>query len=182
MVTEYKDWSPTQVDSCGLNLEDRQDWLVAPVILTRDSECLEQSNFHTAKEMLKEVEHEEHEFGHWACGWLRIILVSPEHLELVEDMEECVRDHICLNSEHYSDLLAEERWHNFEVNTVPIFCNFFDVDVTDEIIGALYVFCEKNDLLREDGFLENEDQQEILDDPELVDIFEGKKHGRMDME
>lgn len=50
---KYKDFSPTGLDSMGLGLPNRQDWLVAPVVRTRDSGPLEESNFEVALEILK---------------------------------------------------------------------------------------------------------------------------------
>ena len=78
----YKDWAPTGHDTRGLALDDKQDWLVAPVIRTRDSDCLEESNYACARRLLAKADvegedWEDHRFGHWACGWLEIILVRP---------------------------------------------------------------------------------------------------------
>ena len=79
----YKDWAPSAHDMRGLGLEDRQAWFVAPLIHTRDSDVLEQSNWHAFRcEMERAdpegVDWEEHSFNHWACGWFEIVLLRPD--------------------------------------------------------------------------------------------------------
>ena len=81
-LTAYKDWSPTQFDHKGLGCEDQQEWLVVPVILTRDSGCLETSNFECAREMLASADPDgctwaSPSFNHWGPGWIQILLVKP---------------------------------------------------------------------------------------------------------
>lgn len=75
----YGEYAPTELDCFGLSLPDRQDWLVAPVSQTRDSEPLEESNFAVALDRLggEGDNVEVHCFGHWACGWFEIILIRP---------------------------------------------------------------------------------------------------------
>ena len=77
----YSEFSPTGFDSKGLNA-DRYgigSWLVLPTGQNRDSDDLEKSNFTNALEMLggESEDVEVHRFGHWACGWFEIILVTP---------------------------------------------------------------------------------------------------------
>jgi hypothetical protein len=81
-LQRYGDFRPTQFDSRGLGLEDRQDWTVAPVSQTRDSDTLAQSNFRTVERDLERIDpdgsdHETHRFGHWGPGWFEIILARP---------------------------------------------------------------------------------------------------------
>lgn len=76
----YREWAPTKYDSKGIFLSDRQDWLVLPVLRSRDATVLEESNFETALDRLAgkgEGDYEIHRFGHWANGWFEIILVRP---------------------------------------------------------------------------------------------------------
>lgn len=75
----YRDYKPTSYDSAGLSLPDRQDWLVAPVIQTRDSDCLEQSNFASLLGSIggESDTVEVHSFNHWGPGWFEIILIDP---------------------------------------------------------------------------------------------------------
>lgn len=75
----YKQHRPTAFDPAGAFLPDRQEWLVAPVSRTRDSEVLAESNFQAFLDGLGgESEHVEvHRFGHWGPGWYEIILIDP---------------------------------------------------------------------------------------------------------
>jgi hypothetical protein len=80
-MRRYSEWKPSQFDTPGLSLPDRQDWFVVPVLRTRDATCLEESNFASALEFLSEIrspeDYEVHSFHHWACGWFDIIIVRP---------------------------------------------------------------------------------------------------------
>lgn len=87
----YREWSPTAFDARGLALAERQDWLVCPVMKTRDSDALERSNFDAFERIIAAQsgtdDHETHRFGHWGPGWFEIILVrpgSPAHKEAAE--------------------------------------------------------------------------------------------------
>ena len=98
-MKQYKDYSPTRCDTKGLKLPNKQNWLVSPIIQTRDSDALDRSNFRTAKKMFEEVDSDENDhevcsFGHWACGWFEIIIVKPgtmceeEALKIEAELEE----------------------------------------------------------------------------------------------
>jgi hypothetical protein len=81
-MTLYRDWSPTPNDIKGLNLPDRQDWIVGPCMLTRDSGPMSQSNFAYMVAALREAgtegeDYETHTFNHWACGWFEIAVARP---------------------------------------------------------------------------------------------------------
>lgn len=120
MLQRYADWSPTGFDARGLGLPDRADWLVAPVILTRDSGPMEQSNFEAMGAMLAEAGPEDsdwevHSFGHWACGWLEIYLVRPGTAAARAAVEaaESLADYPLLDDERHSELELEaacEAW------------------------------------------------------------------------
>lgn len=121
-MIEYSKWAPTQFDTKGLNLEDRQDWLVCPVIRTRDSDTLERSNFEVMQNILREVDSEEdnwevHRFGHWGPGWFEIILVRPdtECMSRAQEAEDSLCSYSVLCDEHFSQLEhedAQETWKN----------------------------------------------------------------------
>lgn len=109
----YAKFRPTGFDCAGLGLDDRQDWLVAPVGRNRDSGCLEESNWEAALAMLG-GEHETvevHRFGHWACGWLEIILIDPadaERVKIGDDIQDCLENYPVLNEEDFSRRETEE--------------------------------------------------------------------------
>lgn len=79
-MQKYSEYTPTAYDTRGLALDERQDWLVLGVIRTRDSDCLDESNFATALQMLggESDTVEVHRFGHWGPGWYEIILIAPD--------------------------------------------------------------------------------------------------------
>jgi len=110
MTTTYRDWSPTRSDTRGLNLPDRQNWLVVPCLQTRDSDVLERSNHRTALKRLggEGDQAEVHRFSHWACGWLEIILAHPDLEPTVTDIHAALEDYPVLDEMDMSELEAEE--------------------------------------------------------------------------
>lgn len=117
----YKDFSPTDFDSRGaFGLPG--DHLVPGVIQTRDSNCLERSNFKQVGEALTEagLEFETHRFGHWGPGWFEIYLVTPtdEARELIEELEGRLEDYPVLDEEELSSMEweeASEAWEHMSV-------------------------------------------------------------------
>lgn len=99
----YSEFAPTQFDVSGAFLPDRQDWLVAPVSRTRDSEPLEESNFAVALELLGD-NVEVHCFNHWACGWFEIIIIRPDTPEIIiaEGIESKLEDYPILDEDDLS--------------------------------------------------------------------------------
>lgn len=121
-MQRYSEFRPTVVDRAGLGLEDRQDWLVAPVSQTRDSEYLEVSNFRVVLKDLEEKDGGEdvevHRFGHWGPGWFEIILVRPgtEAAKCAEEWEAALSDYPVACDEDLSELeyeYAQEYWANW---------------------------------------------------------------------
>ena len=88
----YRDFRPTPFDPAGLNLPDKQEWLVAPVIRTRDGDGIQEGRWSRLKARLGKVSEEGdgwecHSFNHWACGWFDIAIVDPTRPELVKAAE-----------------------------------------------------------------------------------------------
>lgn len=135
LLKRYRSWKPTQFDACGLALEDRQDWFVAPVIRTRDSGVLEESNFAVVKRELEKAnkesleerlrvtddprrveseddsdDYEVHRFGHWGPGWFEIILVRPESkcAQVAAEFACALSDYPIADEEHHSQAEHEE--------------------------------------------------------------------------
>ena len=104
MPTIYSNFRPTQFDNL-IQVEDRSDWLVAPVIRNRDSGILTQSNWECQLDALDlaETEYEVHGFGHWANGWFEIVLVHPDHADAVEELEASLAIYPILDEYHYSN-------------------------------------------------------------------------------
>lgn len=105
----YADFRPTQFDS-HIELDGREDWLVAPVSRTRDSGCLDESNFAVALQSLggESETVEVHRFGHWGPGWFEIVLVHPSREKEVRDMVAALADYPVLSDEDFSERETEE--------------------------------------------------------------------------
>ena len=116
----YKNWRPTAYDTAGLALKDRQDWLVGPVILTRDSGALESSNWMVFGRELELIDvdgstWEVHRFGHWGPGWFEIFLLQPgsKAAQWGDDAEAGLSDYPILDEEDHTEMemeLADETW------------------------------------------------------------------------
>lgn len=102
-MQKYKDFRPTAFDAKGLGLEDRQNWLVLGVSVTRDSDELAASNFAVAQAILDSarVKYEVHRFGHWGPGWFEIILIEPDFERAGEDIESALASYPVLSDEHF---------------------------------------------------------------------------------
>jgi hypothetical protein len=116
---KYSEYRPTSFDLPGLGCDDRQDWTVVCTSRTRDSDCLEESNFVTALESLggEGVDVEVHRFGHWGHGWLEIILVRPgSAAETEAESIACaLADYPVLSDEDLSErehVAADQVWAN----------------------------------------------------------------------
>jgi len=107
-MQSYKEYQPTGFDRKGSFLHDQGNWLVAPVIQTRDSEALDRSNFEVClKELGGESETVEvHRFGHWGPGWFEIIIIEPNspQAKIADDIEAALSDYPVLDDEHFSEL------------------------------------------------------------------------------
>lgn len=117
-MKQYKDFQPTGFDCKGLGLPDQQDWYVAPVSQTRDSGCIDQSNFAAALKILggESETCEVHRFGHWGPGWYEIIIVSPERLAELEELESTLEDCCVLDDSDLSERENEDyqrAWASF---------------------------------------------------------------------
>jgi len=98
---------------------DYQEWFVAPLGQSRDSTCLEQSNFETGLAMLGgesdtvRVER----YGHWACGWVEQVYIKPgsKAVDIAENIQSQLEEYPVLDEMDYSKREAEdanETWLN----------------------------------------------------------------------
>lgn len=79
---------------------------------SRDSDCLERSNFRIALELLGgesdtvRVER----YGHWACGWIEEIYVKPdsEAYLIAQTIEKQLDNYPVLDEDDFSNLESEE--------------------------------------------------------------------------
>lgn len=112
-VRLYRDWAPSQFDTRGLGLPDRQEWIVAPVMRTRDSGPRSESNFASALASFggESDTVEIHRFSHWGPGWIEILLVAPEHARTVQEITCALESYPILDE---SDLSMRESEATFE--------------------------------------------------------------------
>ena len=89
------------------------DNFVHLISITRDSDCLSESNWACALKMLG-GESETiviHRIGHWACGWVDMLFVDTndtEKLALAEEIYNKIEDYPILNEDHFSEVEEEE--------------------------------------------------------------------------
>lgn len=109
-LTRFADYRPTQFDAAGLGAEGQEDWLVLPLIQTRDSGPLEESNFAAAIRDAEThgVEHATHRFGHWGPGWFEIIVVAPAHRAWAESLADALEDYPVLDEEDLGEREHED--------------------------------------------------------------------------
>jgi hypothetical protein len=111
----YSEYRPTTFDPTGLGLDDRQTWLVLPVIRTRDSGPLEESNFDAAVKSLggESETLEIHRFGHWGPGWFEIAIIDPSRAAEGEQIESALAHYPVLDDSDLSEReydAAQESW------------------------------------------------------------------------
>jgi len=102
----YGKYAPTPLDTKGLALPDRQDWLVGPCTLSRDSDAVSRANWQALLNLLRATDgdFEVHRFGHWACGWFELLLVRPGSAAetMAHDAESALADYPILDDELFS--------------------------------------------------------------------------------
>ena len=161
MMERYCDFQPSAFDSRSNfmafdadALESIEEWFVLPCSRNRDSDCLTESNFAVALEMLggESETVQVHRFGHWACGWYEIIVVKPETdaAKKAEEIEKSLDDYPVLDDEDFSEReskAADETWKNCYSNEERIAFirehrdefEFFDfADLMAQVRGEYY--------------------------------------------
>ena len=125
-MQKYKDFAPTGFDAKGLIAEryDIGEFLVV-IGRNRDSDTLEESNWIQALEMLggESDTVQVHRFGHWACGWLEVLMIDPADEKasaIAQEIKDRLADYPILNEEHYSRLQwerAAEYWDSLSLSS-----------------------------------------------------------------
>lgn len=125
MSRTYATFQPTGFDSRANfvahdseAIDSIQSWLVGPS-RTRDSDCLEESNFAVIlKDLGGEGDNVQvHRFGHWACGWYELILIRPETPEAASwaEWETALDDYPVADEDDFSEReqdAADETWRH----------------------------------------------------------------------
>lgn len=144
----YAEFTPTGFDRAGAFLpESMQSYLVLPCSINRDSDCLAQSNFATALQLLGGESDmvQVHRFGHWACGWYEIILVNPfcEAAAIAQSIEDRLANYPVLDEddmsareyEAYSDAWHSYGWRDF-VHALAYKFDFSDDNTEDALLDV----------------------------------------------
>lgn len=129
-LTPFREYRNQPDFGCSVP-DDRDAWLIAPCGQNRDSDSLTRSNFAVQLAELERIEselqvegeeyvdvYELHRFGHWACGWVEIIIVRPDSPAAVycAELADSLADYPVADEEHLSQLEcdeAAESWDNY---------------------------------------------------------------------
>lgn len=154
----YAQFSPTPFDNKGLNLPDRQTWIVAPVGQTRDSGPFDLSNFAAALDRLggESETVEVHRFGHWGPGWFEIILVDPSREAEVQAIADDLESYPILNEDDFSNREFEDYCESWESWGSSDFMRGIERKFEDEL---------------------TEDELERLDEMDLMPLYEAQFPG-----
>ena len=94
----------------------RENWIVV-ITRTRDSDLLETSNWHYCLKKFNMVDNLDkidvaiERAGHWACGWLEYLVISPDNAEFIalsQDIDKRLKDYPVLDDDDYSNRQWEE--------------------------------------------------------------------------
>lgn len=130
-MPRYKDWNSTHYDIKGLgsNRHNIGQWLVFPVMKTRDSDILTQCNYECVIKAFENIGYDGesdnpendliqvHSFNHWACGYFDLILVNPFNetaVNLAIELTESLNNYPVLNDERFSELQLEDQYKSFK--------------------------------------------------------------------
>jgi hypothetical protein len=138
-LQRYRDFRPTGFDSPGLHADSLEigDWYVAPVMQTRDSDPLAESNFAQCLEALggESDSVQVHRFGHWGPGWFEILVVDPKDATACQALAEIscsLSDYPILDEEDYSAReyeRASEYWSHCGIRERMRWCAEYDVSI-----------------------------------------------------
>jgi len=105
---------------------DHGDWLCF-LGVHRDSDSLSRSNFEVARRELAALDesgelYDIERAGHWAVGWVDVIIIHPEAEALIafaEETKAALENYPVLDDEHFSELEhneAAEYWASEDVS------------------------------------------------------------------
>ena len=91
---------------------EREDWLQV-IGQSRDSKCLEESNFRLTLKALKKISEDDVEIersGHWAVGWIEVIIINPANEAMVKEAQsilDALTDYPVVDDDDFSELEYE---------------------------------------------------------------------------
>ena len=180
---KYSEFKPTGFDN-HIQIEDREDWLVMPISITRDTEsCMTLSNWQVCQDMMDKanIEYEVHSFNHWACGWFEIIIVNPDYQDFVEEIEALLSEYPILDDEHHSDMEVEkddQSWESYGYRDFLTGYNDIASNETEEHLVTLLEDMGKDELRSIfdtlDGTVEHSDYgvRYFYPDPNFTDLLD----------
>jgi hypothetical protein len=148
---KYSGFKPTGFDN-HIQIEDRENWHIMPISINRDTEsCITLSNWQVCQDMMNKanIEYEVHNFGHWACGWFEILLVSPDSQDFVEEIENLLSQYPILNDDHHSNMEIEkddQAWESYGYRDFLSGYNDIASNETEEHIVTLLEDMGKDEL------------------------------------
>lgn len=138
-LQRFDQYRPTAFDSKGVGVDGDGDWLVLPLIQTRDSDTLERSNFACCIHDLTRdgVEHSIERFGHWGPGWFEIIIIHPSYEQWGLNFAKSMSDYPIVDEDHWSQLEWDEaikywdawQWQEFrDDHFIPALVDLLDYE------------------------------------------------------
>jgi hypothetical protein len=159
MPQTYKEYQPSVFDSAAnfFTLDPEgiaaiADWLVVPAPLTRDADVLSESNHYSILAALggESEAVQVKEFGHWACGWYRLVLAHPSLAARVAEIEDALGAYPVWDEDDFSaretrDMdAAWDDWGARQLAKDLQACFDLSDEATDLLVsrsnGALYMF------------------------------------------
>lgn len=112
-------------------------WLATPFAVRRDSDLLEESNWHVISEQLLTDcpdEVEIHHFGHWGCGWFKRLYVRRDGaaaLRYVQGWLSALADYPAADDEDYSRRV----WENDHPDDDHCYCDDAECSVKVRLLA-----------------------------------------------
>ena len=139
---------PRDFGYMGGNPEMFHTWSLGPVILTRDSRLLDQSNARVLKKRLEESPEWADDYtiasaGHWAVGWVehlsyRVVDSDGKPTAIAKFLkawDKALRDYPIADESDYSELESEAEWENVMEVTRQMLANHDGPELTDKIVS-----------------------------------------------
>lgn len=82
-MKKYRDFSPSRFEKGIPFGDERDDWFISPLGITRDTTGGPLRGWHKTLARLEAIDpdkrdHQIHRYRHWGMGWFEIIIVRPD--------------------------------------------------------------------------------------------------------
>lgn len=118
-MQRYRDFSPTAMDSKGLNGDEHgiSDWYVVASV-TRDEDSIRRSNFRVLQRDAERdgVDVETHTFNHWACGHFDLLLCRDDErgTAWAQSWADALADYPIADEDDHSMLEHDDKRESWE--------------------------------------------------------------------